>query len=243
MANKKPRKLKNSRGSEVIKRSIERLESGEEHDVMPITGEELKWIEREYEIDPQSAIDKYNEMVHDLQISPSFCGFADWTSGQLRICKNPPFNPANGRANGRCKQHYMSGELQYQDRAIEKIHDAEVKAIYLSYQDKFMTEQEKALYIAVMNWFTKEEEDYTPIDLMVLDRGLRSYINAVRKEMQADDFGVPTVRKDDIDFDTKFLRAITTLGLDRKFRISKKPKEDTKDMDIFDMMGDGFTDV
>lgn len=242
MSDKKPRKIRKTAGSDVIKRAIDRIESGEEHEVQPITGEELRYIEREYEIDPQSAIDQYNSMVHDLQVSTSFCGYADWSSGKLRVCTHPPFNPANGRANGRCKQHYMSGELQYQDRMLETINNREVRAIYLSYQDKFMTEQEKALYIAVMNWFTIEEADYTPIDLMVLDRGLRSYINAVRKEMQATDFGVPTVRKDDIDFDTKFLRAITTLGLDRKFRISKKPKEGKNDADIFDMMDGDFVE-
>lgn len=230
------RKLKQDKGSKVIRNVIDRIESGEEHDVMPINGEELRWIEREYETDPMGAIDKYNEMVMELEKSVSFCGFADWSTGRLRVCKNPPFIPANGRANGRCKQHFMSGELQYQDNMLQKIDEAQVKAIYLSYQDKFMTVQEKTLYISIMNWFTDIEKDYTPIDLMVLDRGLRSYINAVRKEVDSPEFGVPTVRKDDIDFDTKFLRAITTLGLDRKFRESRKKGDNTENITIFDIM-------
>jgi len=232
------KKPKNDRGSKVIRNVIERIESGEEGAVQPISGEELRWIEREYEQNPQTALDKYNEMMYELEVSQSFCGFVDWTTGQMKVCKHPPFTPANGRGNGRCKQHFMSGQLQYQDTMLQKIEEAQVKAIFLSYQDKFMTQQEKMLYISIMNWFTQEEPEYTPIDLMVLDRGLRSYINAVRKEIDSPEFGVPTVRKDDIDFDTKFLRAITTLGLDRKFRMSKKKGDDKSEPTIFDMMED-----
>lgn len=230
------RKPRNDRGSKIIRDVIDRIESGEENEVMPINGEELRWIEREFETDPMGAVEKYNEMIGDLERSPSYCGFADWTSGKMRVCKHPPFQPANGRGNGRCKQHFMSGQLQYQDTMLQKIDQAEVKAIYLSYQDKFMTQQEKMLYISIMNWFTEQAPDFTPIDLMVLDRGLRSYINAVRKEVDSPEFGVPTVRKDDIDFDTKFLRAITTLGLDRKFRESKKKGVNTEEITIFDIM-------
>lgn len=232
------KKPKNDRGSKVIRDVIERIESGEDGAVSPVSGEELRWIEREYETDPMSALDKYNEMIFDLEKSVSYCGFVDWSSGKMRVCKHSPFTPANGRGNGRCKQHFMSGQLQYQDTMLQKIEEAQVKAIYLSYQDKFMTQQEKMLYISIMNWFTQEEPEYTPIDLMVLDRGLRSYINAVRKEIDSPEFGVPTVRKDDIDFDTKFLRAITTLGLDRKFRQSKKKDTSGDNVTIFDIMGD-----
>lgn len=242
MSERKPRRY--NKRSEIMKdvtgKMKEDLSRGD-FEVGVLKGGDLKEIQDLYSSSPETAIERYNDLIGELEDSPTFCGYPIFNGEQMLICQKKPWTNNQGVCNGRCMEHFREGQLQYTDKAVVHIQSDVAKSVYLSYPAMRMTLQEKALYISTMNWFIEMDERATPLDIMVLDRGLRAFINAVRLESRAPMDGVPINRKEDQDFDVKFLKCITTLGLDRKFRLQQEGKERaTKGaVDIFDMMMDG----
>jgi hypothetical protein len=239
MSERKPRRY-NKRSDimkEVTSKMQDDLERGD-FEVAVLKREDLKDISDLYADSPETAIERYNELVDELEDSPVFCGYPTFNGEQMLLCDKKPWTNNQGVCNGRCMEHHREGQLQYADKSVVHIRSDMAKSIYLTYPAMRFTLQEKALYISTMNWFVQMDERATPLDIMVLDRGLRAFINAVRMESRVGMDAVPTTRKEDQDFDIKFLKCITTLGLDRKFRLQQEGKEQAAKgaTSIFDMM-------
>jgi hypothetical protein len=80
------------------------------------------------------------------------------------------------------------------------------------------------------------ELEENPINYMLFDRALRNFILQIRKENQMMNIGEVEESQSYNDFDSKFLRFIQALGLDRKFLLSKEHKDNGGSLDDIAML-------
>jgi hypothetical protein len=149
------------------------------------------------------------------------CGAIEKATG--KICSN---KPAEGSTNGRCARHggLATGAVteEGKQKALANL-NPRANLIHGLYSRFTMTLEEKEFYVAMMNHYI-EELDLDPINILALDRALRNFILNQRKEV-AEAGEMLDESESYNDYDTKFMRWLQTLGLDRKFNVSKDHKD------------------
>lgn len=173
-------------------------------------------------------------MRKELQKVDIICGAIERSTG--KICSS---EPAEGATNGRCARHggLATGPTSEEgkQRALANL-DPRAGLIHGMYSRFVMTLEEETFYVGFMNYYI-EELDLDPANMLLLDRALRNFILNQRKEL-AEAGEIVDESNSYNDYDTKFMRYMQALGLDRKFNVSKEHKDNKGDVDlslIFDM--------
>ena len=169
----------------------------------------------------KSRKDRAEALRSQLKKVDIICGAINRTTG--KICSE---KPAEGSTNGRCAQHggLSTGAITEEGKAkaLSKL-NPKARLIHGLYSRFAMTVEEEEFYSSLMNYYI-EELDLDPINIMALDRALRNFILNQRKEIA--EAGEIVDESDSYnDYDTKFMRYMQTLGLDRKFNVSKEHKD------------------
>jgi hypothetical protein len=177
---------------------------------------------------PKSRRSRAEALRTELKKVDIICGAIDKKTG--KICSN---KPAEGSTNGRCSRHggLCTGPTteEGKKRALANL-DPRARLIHGLYSRFVMTKEEAEFYEGFMNYYI-EELDLDPINILALDRALRNFILNQRKEI-AEAGEVLDESESYNDYDTKFMRYMQTLGLDRKFNISKDHKDNANKGDI-----------
>ena len=183
---------------------------------------------------PKSRKDKAELMRDRLKKVSIICGAIERSTG--KICSKAP---AEGSTNGRCSQHggLATGAVteEGKQRALANL-DPRANLIHGMYSRFVMTTEEEGFYVGFMNYYI-DELDLDPANMLLLDRALRNFILNQRKEM-AEAGEIVDESQSYNDYDTKFMRYMQALGMDRKFNVSKEHKDNKGDLDlslIFDM--------
>ena len=167
-------------------------------------------------------------LKQQLKKNQIICGAIQQTTG--RICSKPP---AEGSTNGRCEQHggKSTGALteEGQQRSLKNL-DPRANLIHGMYSRFVFTQEEHDFYVGFMNYYI-EEMDLDPANMLLLDRAMRNFILNQRKEI-AEAGELLDESQSYNDYDTKFLRYMQALGMDRKFNVSKDHKDNDKGGDI-----------
>ncbi|EFH26878.1 exopolyphosphatase [Gardnerella vaginalis AMD] len=203
--------------------------------------EHIRRYIRKSKEDPEAAVKELNAMKYDkarikkyelikdlLKDVDIICG-ARLKNG--RICSKPP---VEGRT--RCDAHGgLSPRPMSEDAKQRQLANLHPKAhfVYGLYGGFTMSEPEDTFYVQMMNHYIPEL-DLDPINVLALDRALKNFILNQRKE-HADAGEVINGIQFDIDYDSKFLKFVQSLGMDRKFNISKEHKDNGGSMSITDL--------
>jgi hypothetical protein len=213
------------------KRIANRLKSISEKDAEKLLSEVELVNNMKY---PKSRKDRSEALRQQLSKVDLICGAIEKSTG--KICTN---EPAEGGTNGRCKKHggLSTGAVteEGKQRALANL-DPRANLIHGMYSRFTMTLEESDFYVGFMNWYI-EELDLDPANMLLLDRALRNFILNQRKEI-AEAGEIVDESNSYNDYDTKFMRYMQALGLDRKFNVSKEHKDNKGDVDlslIFDM--------
>ncbi|WP_218924885.1 HGGxSTG domain-containing protein [Priestia megaterium] len=171
---------------------------------------------------PKSRKDRAESMRKQLSKVDIICGAIDRSKG--KICSKPPVEGAK-----RCAQHggLSTGAVTEEGkaRALANL-DPRASLIHGMYSQFVMTTEEQDFYVGFMNYYI-EALDLDPMNILGLDRALRNFILNQRKEIaQAGE--IVDESNSYNDYDTKFMRYMQTLGLDRKFNISNEHKDNNK---------------
>lgn len=172
----------------------------------------------------------------EIKENELICGFK-FKSG--RLCVNEPKKDEKGEIiNGRCEDHYQRGiardpearkrQLANLSPFARLIHGARSQKVSLTFE-------ENKLYEEIMGYYTKEL-DLDMANQMLLDRAIMNYIFTMRKEL-ADEDGVINDDKSYNDSDTKFLRFMQAVGLDRKFNESTSNSHNKQQIDLAQLLG------
>lgn len=151
-----------------------------------------------------------------------------------KICTNEPVKDDQGEVvNGRCKLHggMNTGPKteEGKKRALANL-DPRANLIHGLYSRFVMSAEEMDFYAGMMNYYLNEL-DLDPANMLLLDRALRNFILNQRKEIAAEHEIVDETDSYN-DYDTKFMRYMQALGLDRKFNVSKDHKDNASQADI-----------
>lgn len=169
---------------------------------------------------PKSRKDRAEKLRKDLQKVDIICGAIERATG--KICSKPPVEGSN---NGRCAQHggLCTGPTSEEgkQRALANL-DPRARLINGLYSHFVMTTEESNFYVGLMNYYI-EELDLDPANMMLLDRALRNFILNQRKE-RAEAGEIVDESNSYNDYDTKFMRYMQALGMDRKFNVTEKNK-------------------
>jgi hypothetical protein len=167
------------------------------------------------------------------------CGAIDRNTG--KICTEKPYIREDGSTNGRCGKHGggATGAVTEEGkaRALANL-NPRARLIHGLYSRFVMTQEELDFYIAMMNYYT-EELDLDPANTLLLDRALRNFILNQRKEI-AEAGEIVDESQSYNDYDTKFMRYMQALGLDRKFNVSKDHKDNADKIDIAMLLSQGL---
>lgn len=140
-----------------------------------------------------------------------------------KICTKEPVEDAT-----RCAQHggLSTGAVTEEGkaRALANL-NPRAHFIHGLYSKFTMTVEEKTLYDTMMNHYI-ETADLDPANIMLMDRALRNFILNQRKE-RAEEYDIVDETDSYNDYDTKFMRYMQALGLDRKFNVSKEHKDNS----------------
>ncbi|PFY49068.1 hypothetical protein COL55_13250 [Bacillus toyonensis] len=200
--------------------------------------------------DPKGIAEEINNMQYDTarknKVTPHIkneykkitiiCGAVRKDTG--KICPNPPVEGA-----ARCAQHggYNTGptSLEGKQRAIANL-NPRANLIHGLNSKFIMTVEEEALYAGLMN-HAIETLDLDPFNILILHRALMNLIMNERREIaQAGEILDETQATN--DYDSKFLRFMQALGLDRKFNESKENKNNKSDPSVvFNQLFDGMS--
>lgn len=169
----------------------------------------------------KSRKERAEKLRKELKKVDVICGAIDRSTG--KICSKAP---AEGSTNGRCSQHggLSTGAVtpEGRERALANL-NPRANLIHGLYSKFVMTQEEMTFYESMMNYYI-EELDLDPINILALDRALRNFILNQRKEIA--EAGEIIDETDSYnDYDTKFMRWLQALGLDRKFNVSKDHKD------------------
>jgi hypothetical protein len=173
---------------------------------------------------PKSRKDRAEAMRKQLQKVDIICGAIERSTG--KICSK---SPAEGSTNGRCPQHggLSTGATSEEgkQRALANL-NPKAHLIHGMYSRFSMTMEEQDFYIGFMNFYI-DELDLDPANILILDRALRNFILNQRKEI-AEMGEIVDESNSYNDYDTKFMRYMQALGLDRKFNVSMNHKDNGK---------------
>ena len=156
----------------------------------------------------------------DLKKVTIICGAIDKAG---KICTQSPIEGAN-----RCKVHggLSTGATTPEGRARSLANlDPRAHFIHGLYAHFTMTMEEATLYDTMMNHYI-ETLELDPANIMLMDRALRNFILNQRKERAELEEEINGVQFD-IDYDSRFMKYMQTLGLDRKFNVSKEHKDNS----------------
>jgi hypothetical protein len=169
------------------------------------------------------------------------CGAIDRNTG--KICTEKPYIREDGTTNGRCANHggASTGAVteEGRKRALANL-NPRARLIHGLYSRFVMTQEELDFYTAMMNHYI-EELDLDPANILLLDRALRNFILNQRKEV-AEAGEIVDESQSYNDYDTKFMRYMQALGLDRKFNVSKDHKDNAGHVDIALLLSQAPTD-
>jgi tetratricopeptide (TPR) repeat protein len=159
------------------------------------------------------------------------CGAIDRSTG--KICTNPPYVKEDGSTNGRCLAHggNATGAVteEGRKRALANL-NPRARFIHGLYSRFVMTQEELEFYTVMMNHYI-EVLDLDPANILLLDRALRNFILNQRKEI-AEAYEIVDESQSYNDYDSKFLRYMQALALDRRFKESKDNKDNTAMIDL-----------
>ncbi|KOR84415.1 hypothetical protein AM233_10105 [Bacillus sp. FJAT-22058] len=162
-----------------------------------------------------------------LKKEPSICGAKQGTGS---ICVRSPHIKEDGSTNGRCKNHggNSTGQKTEEGRVKSmgnlRSKAALVTGIYSKEFKNMLTQEEADFYNSTMDWFfEKFEEDVDPINLSMLDRYILNFIKQARKDSAEFLNESPSYN----DFEVKMVRLAESLGLNRKFTMSKDNKDNS----------------
>ena len=183
--------------------------------------EEVEFVnEMKYE---KSRKDRAEKLRKELSKTTLICGAIDRSKG--KICSKPPVEGAK-----RCSQHggLSTGATSEEgkQRSLANL-DPRAHLIHGMYSRFVMTAEEQGFYEGFMNYYI-EALDLDPINILGLDRALRNFILNQRKEV-AEAGEMLDESQSYNDYDTKFMRYMQTLGLDRKFNMSTNNKDNAKE--------------
>lgn len=162
----------------------------------------------------------------DLSKVDLICGAIERATG--KICSKEPVEGAK-----RCLQHGGASvgptSEEGKERALANLHP---KAAFMQglYGAFVMTPEEHTFYTTMLSHYI-DTLDLDPVNILLLDRGLRNFILNQRKEIA--EAGEMINESDSYnDYDTKFMRYMQSLGMDRKFNVSKEHKDNNSSGDI-----------
>ncbi|HHQ8913287.1 TPA: HGGxSTG domain-containing protein [Bacillus cereus] len=196
--------------------------------------------------DPKATATEINSMQYDTarknKVTPHIknefkkatiiCGAVRKDTG--KICPNPPVE-----GSARCAAHggYSTGPVSEdgKKRALANLNPQAALVHGLNARFVFTVEEE-ALYTGLMN-YAIEELQLDQMNIILMHRAIMNLIKNERKEVaQA---GEILDESDSYqDFDSKFLKYVQALGMDRKFNISNSHKDNQQAMNmniLFDM--------
>jgi len=172
----------------------------------------------------KSRKDRAEKLRKQLGKVDIICGAISKATG--KICSN---KPADESTNGRCANHggltHGATTEEGKKKALANL-NPRAGLIHGLYSRFVMTTEESDLYTGLMNYYI-DELDLDPANIIMLDRGIRNLILNQRKEI-AEAGEVVDESNSYNDYDTKFLRYMQALGMDRKFNVSKDHKDNNK---------------
>lgn len=148
------------------------------------------------------------------------CGAIDQAG---KICTKEPVEGGN-----RCGGHggLSTGAVTADGRARSLANlDPRAHFIHGLYAHFVMTVEEATLYDTIMTYYI-ETLELDPANIMLLDRAMRNFILNQRKE-RAEAHEIVDETDSFNDYDSKFMKYMQTLGLDRKFNVSKEHKDNS----------------
>lgn len=169
---------------------------------------------------PKSRKERAEALRKELGKIELICGAV---SKEGKICTKPP---TEGKA--RCSQHGgLSTGAVTPEGKLAQLANLHPKAHFIHglYSHFVMSTEEKTLYDTMMNHYI-EVADLDPANIMLMDRALRNFILNQRKE-RAMEYDIVDETDSYNDYDTKFMRYMQALGLDRKFNVSKEHKDNS----------------
>ena len=169
---------------------------------------------------------------NELKKVTIICGAVRKDTG--KICGNEPVEGA-----ARCAMHggHSTGPVSEEGKKNALANLNPMAALAHGLNAKFVfTVEEEALYTGLMN-YAIDELNLDQINIILMHRALMNLIKNERKEIaQA---GEILDESDSYqDFDSKFLKYIQALGMDRKFNMSNNHKDNDKGTNLnvlFDM--------
>ena len=177
--------------------------------------------------------DKITDPVkNELKKITIICGAVRKDTG--KICSSPPVEGA-----ARCAMHggHSTGPVTEEGKKNALANLNPMAALVHGLNSKFVfTVEEEALYSGLMN-YAIEELQLDQVNIILMHRALMNLIKNERKEIaQA---GEILDESDSYqDFDSKFLKYVQALGMDRKFNMSNNHKDNDKGTNLnvlFDM--------
>ncbi|WP_130067472.1 HGGxSTG domain-containing protein [Bacillus albus] len=171
---------------------------------------------------------------NELKKVTIICGAVSSANG--KICSNPPVEGA-----ARCAAHggYSTGPVSEEGKknALSNLHPQ--AALVHGLNSRFvMTVEEEALYTGLMN-IGIEKYNLDEFNTIILHRGLMNLILNERKEI-AKAGEIIDESNSYNDYDSKFLKYMQALGLDRKFNESTNNKNNDKGVN-FNVLFDGMS--
>lgn len=167
------------------------------------------------------------ELRKELMKADIICGAIERNTG--KICSKDPHVREDGSSNGRCLAHggNVSGQVTEEGkaRALANL-NPKARLVHGLYSRFVMSAEENDFYVTMMNHYI-EELDLDPANMLLLDRALRNFILNQRKEV-AEAGEIVDETNSYNDYDTKFMRYMQALGMDRKFNVSKEHKDNTQ---------------
>lgn len=160
--------------------------------------------------------------------------------GSGKICPNKPYMKEDGTTNGRCSLHggKSTGAKTPEGKERQLAHlNPKAAMIHGMYSRFVMTHEEESFYTHMINHYV-EAMELDPLNIMLLDRALRNFILNQRKEIAEMGESVDETQSYN-DYDTKFLRYVQALGLDRKFNESRDNSKNSTVIDIAQLLGGG----
>lgn len=190
---------------------------------------EVEYINNmKYEKARRKRIEAIRDQLKKIDI---ICGAIDRKTG--KICTEKPYYREDGTTNGRCEKHggLSTGAITEEGKrkALEKL-NPRARLIHGLYSRFVMTEEEFEFYSWFMNYYT-EKLDLDPANMLLLDRALRNFILNQRKEV-AEAYEIIDESNSYNDYDSKFLRYMQALALDRRFKESKDNKDNPSMVDL-----------
>lgn len=168
-----------------------------------------------------------------LKKVPAICGAMQGTG---KICLKYPVEGSNrchvhgGKSTGAKTEEGREKSLSKLNPKAHTIH-----GIYSKDFKNQLTAEEVEFYNTTVDWFFEETKgDIDPVNLAMLDRYIMNFIKQARKDSIEFLDDSPSYN----DFETKMKGFAESLGLNRKFKLSKENKDNNSGVDLsllFDM--------